>query len=92
MKALLERIRKELGGKSSFKIDLLIEQETKLAVQLLNALRDKKINPSTYLWEQQYNKGIDDCIDEIIKWRSNDGTTNTIQEDKGTRESGILRY
>jgi len=91
MKALLQRIKKELGGNNSFKIDLLIEYETNAAISLLDTLRAMKIKPYTYLWEQQYNKGIDDCIDAIIKWRSNDRTTNTIEEDKRPRESGVLR-
>ena len=55
---------------------------TKEVKQILSNIRSKKIENPVFVWEVYYNKALCECMDECINISKNDGTADTIKEDK----------
>lgn len=63
-------------------INDLIETEKEFAIDVLNNLRSKRKEPVQYLWEDHYNKAINESIKEIMDQRERyERTTDTIKKD-----------
>jgi hypothetical protein len=63
-------------------INELIETEKEFAVDVLNNLRSKRKEPVQYLWEDHYNKAINESIKEIMEQRErHERATDTVKKD-----------
>jgi uncharacterized protein with von Willebrand factor type A (vWA) domain len=53
-------------------------------LEIISRLKEKKIKQATYLWETQFNKGLEEaifqCINQIKK--CNEGAANTNKKNK----------